>query len=295
MFRALLLVAAALACRASSVAVCITGSARTFVVPEVHSSVASRLVGALRRQGAENVDVFLDIVTDPIPGAGVALACPRDAEEGGFRKALALLRPREVLLSATSECAVDDAACCPTSHGSKQMSRVVRCFERAVRHGARTGRNYTHFIRARPDMAYWQDVILGDVLTPSDVVTSQKIDAPGSDMFFAFSEEARRLWLEKMEVGCALGCCPEFTIFGNMTRGIRVRQSPQVVGGLVRAENRVACWRVWGQLGAACVDFAVNQLLGYVNGSSRCTVQYGGQPLYSIFKEQTADFLQASG
>jgi hypothetical protein len=184
-------------------ALCIVGHLRTFLLPPVYESIHAQLVAS--SPGRTDVYVFL---TTGHGARGDSRAEP-ECSAAPLDAALALLRPLHVSLfggaSRCEEVRFGAAPCCGGAGAPlralayMQLSWIDACFATA----AAAGRNYTHFMRTRPDLFIgappprwaWAPAHAHTVFTMDK-------DAPGSDMFFLFARPLLDLWWRRVPLTC---------------------------------------------------------------------------------------------
>ena len=184
-------------------ALCIVGHLRTFLLPPVYESIYTQLVAS--SPGRTDVYVFL---TTGHGARGDSRAEP-ECSAAPLDAALALLRPLHVSLfggaSRCEEVRFGAAPCCGGAGAPlralayMQLSWIDACFATA----AAAGRNYTHFMRTRPDLFIgappprwaWAPAHAHTVFTMDK-------DAPGSDMFFLFARPLLDLWWRRVPLAC---------------------------------------------------------------------------------------------
>lgn len=156
-------------------------------------------------------------------------------------------RGEEVSGDGRNTVPLDRLGSCCNTHGSGregtylQLALIDQCFQHADASGS-----YTHFIRARPDFAFYRP-FPAEVLDAADTVTTAvKTDAPVNDQFFVVPEGMKRSWWDALNLTCegVPDCCPEYAKFN----GISVRQDHGIRAGLVRRGSAqkglgLACWR----------------------------------------------------
>ena len=143
------------------VAVCVTGSTRTFTLPPVYSSINRTLIAPVQRLGGA-VDVYIYLTShhrNKHQDSVLDSECGHDP----LPTALGLLRPVHVeLWPNASSCASGvrffNETCCGREPGGLreitylQSGWVAKCFARAEAHALEGGFAYTHFVRTRSDL-----------------------------------------------------------------------------------------------------------------------------------------------
>ena len=214
-------------------ALCITGAARTFAFPALYEAIRTHLV-------TPDTDVFAFLFeSTPAYKDNNNVLCNGTLS---LQSILATFNPVEARVHPLPVCPPDSAADCESCAASRnvvlQLGWVDHCFRRAEQHATAHGFEYDVYVRTRPDM--FVGAPLPHHLLPGIVYTGRKMDAPGSDQFFAVHKETYASWWRNLCLRCScLGsCCAEYTIFKNQ----RVVQLGELNAMLVRRQNRVECW-----------------------------------------------------
>ena len=201
------------------VAVCVTGSLRTFLLPPVYSSIHRTLLAPVQRLGGK-ADVFLLLTSRHAPHPdGRGDTVDAECSHHPLAAAVELLAPAHVeLWPNASSCAggvrfFNESCCGADSPGSlkavtyMQSGWVAKCFARAEAHALESGFAYTHFVRTRSDLylgAAPPDWAWHPGHAAQRLWSAHKY-APGSDMFFIFSAALYQRWWKGMwrERSCA--------------------------------------------------------------------------------------------
>ena len=192
------------------VAVCLTGSVRTFAYTAVHATLSNLLT--------ENTDLFVFIqLTAPAFKDNNDLSCYP------FYHAFDVLKPLHVSVQLSS----DDCS---------QVGRIASCFAFAEAHAHKNGFEYDAFVRARPDMAY------GGTLPMLSASDSHVYVADKEDILFVLSRHMIKTWWNPLGYTCSSfsigsGCCPE-----DAFQALKLKKLNETNGMLVRRWNRIECW-----------------------------------------------------
>ena len=134
------------------------------------------------------------------------------------------------------------------------LARIKLCFAAADAYAERHHRRYSHYMRTRPDFAFFRAVPAIPLDSgPTQLVTAPRahvpgvVSAPGDDMVFILPAELKRNWWESDSMSLSCGTVTrsnyplEYAIFPGFEHLIHLNMS--IFGGLVRDPAAIQCFR----------------------------------------------------
>ena len=248
----------------TKVAVCMIGVARTFYLRPVYESYQREVVESLGKTGP--VDTFLLMATAVAhmphrmhTHSNNEVTCYDALFEGEWQRLLKIVQPVHVDLLKHSNCDTYESfqrpypeqarmvgPCCRSGDETEtrflQMAMMDQCMKTAERHAEANGFSYTHFIRARPDMAYWSPIPSTILRRKSSLTSIIKADSAASDMFYVIPKALKAAWWDKMHRRCE-DFPPGKEPVGVFFRGrVPVVMDADIRGGIVRHPGALDCW-----------------------------------------------------
>lgn len=217
----------------TKLAICMYGSIRTFVDPELREKYKHNFTTSISNLGDYDVFVLLIRQANGVNHRSrLHEYCTLTQQElnamliDTFGKALTYFEVHD-----------DNKSLFPIeSPHAKQLCGIDEVFNIANKH-----RDYDFFVRIRPDF-YWHKSFDHTVLNRTHVVTSIKSDSPASDMFFIISKQLYSGWWVKTilpKIQTVNGPI-EYIIFRNVNK----IQHKQINSSLMRnnSEKRIDTW-----------------------------------------------------
>jgi hypothetical protein len=266
-------------------ALCYVGSVRTGVLPPVHRSVANHLINPWEAAGIA-VDTFIcaSVADSYGHGDGPQTCMPEPAHVNSLLQAL---RPVHAEFTNENTCAAFERAahqhnvviepeagsdCCASNfqqrYGAQkdaahrfqlaagkqvdflQLASIKLCFAVADKYAQRHKQPYSHYVRLRPDFAFFRPVPPLPLETAHEklLVTNPDWNALGSDIFFVVPAELKRSWWDAMSLSCSTVMRHTWPLEYNLFPSPRlpaslVVQNRSIFGGLVRTSGWVFCIR----------------------------------------------------
>ena len=267
-------------------ALCYVGSVRTGVLPPVHRSVAAHLIGPWVAAGiAVDPFIFVSVADSYGHGAHPMTCMP---ERTHVDSLLQTLRPVHAEFTRENTCAAVERAaqqhnvtieaeaasdCCASTfrerYGTQkdfarqhylaagkqvdflQLASIKICFAAADAYAQRHEHRYSHYVRLRPDFAFFRAVPPVPLEGRAKVlVTNPDWNALASDIFFVLPAELKRSWWDSRATSLACTTVTrhvwplEYNLFPSPgLPASLVAQNRSIFGGLVRTSGFVHCVR----------------------------------------------------